>query len=274
MEENVTNVLLLSDFSEVAINASHFAIDLLQDQQVNFHLLNIFDPDLQTMNGSAEERRAATMAVLEKRVQKLRSRSQNQVHSITSHYTEDNLVNAARDFVLEYNIDLIVMGAVGKEQRLSTILGKHTFEIISKIKCNILAVAENTKFRKPQKLLMPLDYTASFGSKNIRFLNDPGLFKKASLNIWGIAGSGRKEERKWDPFKKEIFSGLRHIKVNFSSFDITKIYEKAVWADVQNEYDLIVLLGKNIRICDHLLHSREGLFASVPNNLPILVLHD
>ena len=268
------NVLLLSDFSEVAINASHFAIDLLQDQQVNFHLLNIFDPDVQTINGSEEERRNATMALLEGRVQKLRSRSQNQLHSIVGHYTEDKLVNAARDFVLEYKIDLIVMGAVGKEQRLSTILGKHTFEIMSKIKCNILAVAENTQFRKPEKLLMPLDYTASFGSKNFQFLNNPELFEKTSLNIWGIAGSGRKEEKKWDPFKKEIFSGLKNIKVKFNSLDITTIYEKAIWADVQNEYDLIVLLGKNIRICDQLLHNREGLFASVPNSLPILVLHD
>lgn len=268
------NVLLLSDFSEVAINASHFAIDLLKDQQVEFHLLNIFDPDIKAVDQSPEERRAATLAVLDERVEKLRQRFHTGQHKITGHYTEDRLVNAARDYVSEYKIDLIVMGAVGKEQRHSSILGKHTFEIMSKIKCNTLAVAEDTTFKKPEKLLMPLDYTASFGNKNIRFLNDSGLFRKATLNIWGIAGSGRGDERKLDPSKREIFDGLKKIKVNFSSLNTATIYEKAIWTDVQKEFDLIVLLGKNIRICDHLLNNRHGLYASIPNNLPLLVLHD
>ena len=42
---------------------------------------------------------------------------------------------------------------------------------------------------------------------------------------------------------------------------------------LQQEFDLIVLLGKNINICSELLHTRRGLYSRVANELPILVLH-
>lgn len=267
------NVLLLSDFSPVAINASHYAMDLLQDQQVDFYLLNIFDPEPGCVDQCAEDKKANTLAILQERVEKLQQRAGNRRHKVTGHYSEDNLLNAARDFVNERGIDLIVVGAVGHEQRHSTILGKHTSEIMLKIKCNMLAVAEDSEFRKPEKLLMPLNYMASFGSKNIRFLNDSGVFKNSDLSIYEIAASGKIEEER-DLEKKEIFNGLKDIKVEFSAFDEKTIFDQSLWADIQNEFDLIVLLGKNIRICDRLLHNKHGLYRSVPNRLPILVLHD
>ncbi|MDT0688252.1 universal stress protein [Salegentibacter sp. F188] len=267
------NILLLSDFSRVAINATHYAMDLFQDQQVNFYLLNIFDPDPACVGDCAETRKADTLTTLQERVRNLQERSGNRQHKVTGHYSEDKLVNAARDFVKQNKIDLIVMGAVGKEQRHTTILGEHTFEIMSKIKCNILAVAEDSRFEKTEKLVMPLDYTAFFNENNIQFLNNSEIFKNTELSIWEIAGSGSIENER-RAAKKEVFSGLQDINVSFSTFDETKIFDKRIWTDVQNKFDLVVLLGKNIRICDRLLHNRHGLYTSVPNHLPILVLHD
>ncbi|MCC8358328.1 universal stress protein [Salinimicrobium sp. ASW11-47] len=267
------NVLLLSDFSKVGINAIHYAMDLLQDQQANFYLLNIYDPDPECIDNCAEDEKAMTLATLEERVQKLQQRSENRPHKVTGHYSEEKLVNAAREFVKKHRIDLIVMGAVGHEQRHSTILGKHTFEIMSKIKCNTLAVAHESEFKKPERLLMPLDYNASFGSKNIRFLKDSEVFKGKHLDIWEIPSVENFGDDR-NIGKKEIFSRLKNIRVNFSTFVESSVYDKTTWADVQNKFDHIVILGKNIRICDLLLHNKDGLYAKVPNQLPILVLHD
>lgn len=262
------NVLLLSDFSRVAINATHYGMDLLQDHQVHFYLLNIYDRE-----ENMESKKAITLATLDERVQKLQQRAGDRSHKVTGHYSEDTLVNTARKFVDDHKIDLIVMGAVGHQERHSTILGKHTFEIMFKIKCNILAVPYESKFRKAEKLLMPLDYTASFGRKNIRFLENSGIFKGATLNIQKISGTDDAGDDR-EVAKKEIFSDLNNVKVKFSRLLESSIYDKNVWAKVQTKFDHVVLLGKNIRICDGLLHNKHGLYNSVPNQLPILVLHD
>lgn len=270
---NAMNVLLLSDFSEVAINATHYAMDLLKNQKVNFNLLNIYDPDPVSGINGQENKKAITLETLNERVQKLQQRSGNRPHKITGYYSDETLVDAARKFVSERNIDLIVMGSVGHDQRHSTILGKHTFEIISKIKCNTLAVANNSEFKKPEKLLMLLDYTASFDSKNIRFLKDSAVFKETHLNIWEISGDGKNWHER-DLAKKEVFNGFMNMKISFSTLEESSIYDRNTWADVQNEFDHVILLGKNIGICNDLLHKRHGLYTSVPNQLPILVLHD
>ena len=264
------NVLLLSDFSPVAINATHYAMDLLQNQKVNFYLLNIFDPDPHNENRSVK---AKTLGILKERVEKLQQRSGERPHKISGHYSEEKLVSAARDFVQQHKIDLIVMGSVGQAQRNYTILGKHTFEIMSKIKCNILAVAEGSKFKKSRKLLLPIDYTASIDERNIKFLNYPEVFKNADLDIWEFAGEGETENES-DPGKKAVFTGLKDFNVKFTRFNEPSFYNKSIWLDVQNKFDFIVLFGKNIRICNRLLHNRHGLYTSMPNQLPILVLHD
>lgn len=261
------NVLLLSDFSPVAINATLYSMDLLHDQQVNFHLLNIYDPDPEVKEGKKD-----TLGRLKERVERLQQRAGKQ-HKITGHYSEEKLVNAARNFVEQFKIDLIVMGAVGNERRPATILGKHTFEIISKIKCNILAVAEDSKFRQPKKLLMPFDNSASFSENNIKFLNHPGIFKIAHLEIREFAGSGNLINGNTEG-QKGVFAGLNNFKVNFSLLQEPSMKDDNIWLDVQKKFDMIVLLGKNIRICNRLLHNRHGLYATVPNMLPILVLHD
>lgn len=259
------NVLLLSDFSPVAINATHYAMDLLQDHQAHFFLLNISDPEVAG--------KSSTLEILKVRVEKLQQRAGERRHKITGHYSGEKLVNAARDFVQHHKIDLIVMGSVGKEQRNYTILGKHTFEIMSKIKCNILAVAEGSKFKKPKKLLMPIDYTAAFSEKNIQFLNHPGVFNNAHVDIWEFTGTSN-AETKPDPIKKGIFKELKDFKLEFSPFPESAFFDKSIWLEVQHKFDLIIFLGKNIRICDRLIHNRHGLYTTLPNQLPILVLHD
>ncbi|WP_029035649.1 universal stress protein [Salinimicrobium terrae] len=266
-------VLILSDFSPVAINATIYALDLLHDQQVDFTLLNISVPDSDAEEEEQDKQRRTTQAKLQERVQKLRERSRGRDHKITGHYSEDNLVNAARRFMEKKGADLIVMGAVGEESRHDTILGNHTFEIMSKIKCNILAVPDNQYFQGLKNLLMPMDSSASFNKKSLQFLNSRNIFKETNLSVWEITDHGitLEEERSRT---EEIFADLDQVEVDFSTIDKTAIRQKIIWNDVQRHFQLIVLMGKNIRICSDLMDNRHGLFTSVPNRLPILVLHD
>lgn len=268
----MVNVLLLSDFSAVAINATHYAMNFLRDKQVHFYLLNIYRP-LPDSEENSKALKVKTLTTLEERIDKLGRRFNNPLHKISGHYSEDTLVSAARKFVAEHKIDLIVMGSVGRQFENATILGDHTFEIMSKIKCNILAVPEDTGFFFPKKMLMPLDYATSFNSSNLQFLNKSGLFKKAHLSVKELTDSDEFQQGQNMP-GKDVFKGIKDIEIEFSTLDREALEDVDTWQNAQNKYDLIVLMAKNIRICDKLLHNKYGIFTSVPNRLPILMLHD
>lgn len=240
---------------------------------MDFTLLNIHEPDENAEEEEKERKSTAVKARLEERVQKLRERSFGRPHTITGHYSEEKLLNAARHFMERHQVDLLVMGAVGEELRHDTILGNHTFEIMSKIKCNLLAVPDKEQKDGLQNLLMPLDLSASFNRKNLRFLNDQSIFHNTHLSVWEITQSPDGDKTN-NAGTMDIFEGLNDIKVDYSSIDKAAVSQKEIWSDVQEQFDLIVLMGKNIGICRDLMHNRHGLFTSMPNRLPILILHD
>ena len=266
-------VLILSDFSHVAINATHYAMDLLQHERVTFTLLNIFEQDPDATEACAKAKRSSTLATIDERVKKLQARSAGRQHKISGFYSESTLVDAARKFVAENKVDLLVMGAVGKNFRHNTILGNHTFEVMSKVKCNILAVTENCSFRKVENILMPVDFSASFGKKNIQFLEKSEFLHQANLRVYELRN---KRNRNYvdSSQKKEIFRELNNVQTDFLILEETAIFDTGVLREVQKKFDLIILLGKNLNICDGLLHNKHGIYTSVPNRLPIIILHD
>ncbi|MGY5850063.1 universal stress protein [Salegentibacter sp. F14] len=265
------NVLLLSDFSEVAINATHYAMDLLREEKVNFTLLNIYVPDPNASETEREIKRAATKAKLQERVDKLRERSVERPHRVFGHYEEDNLVNTTRNFLNKNNIDLLVMGAVGKNMRYSTILGDHTFEIISKIKCNLLAVPENVQFREIKDILMPIDYSVTLSARNLKFLKNSVFLDNTRLNVWELGDTIDPEQRTQ---KTSTFESLEQMQVDFFKLNDVESYDQNTWNELQKKFDVICLLAKNIKICRHIMHSKHGFYITAPNRLPIFILHD
>lgn len=264
------NVLILSDFSEVAINATHYAMDLLQNEEVNFTLLNIYVPNREVSEEAWVQKRKAIKAKMEERLKKLKTRSSFRMHNILSHYSEQPLVNATRIFMEKHNVDLLVMGSVGKNFRYSTILGNHTYEIMTKIKCNVLAIPEDVHFKSLERILMPLDYTASLKRENFQFLKNERWFRNTRLHVWEL-GSETSQTNSVKNYVAQQFGG---IEIDFFRLNDFKNINKIIWNEVQKSFNLVVVLGKNLEICEQLMHRKHGLFTSNPNRIPILILHD
>ncbi|CAM4247728.1 universal stress protein [Gillisia limnaea] len=267
------NVLILTDFSHVAMNAAKYGIHLFKDVPSNFYLFN-FDKFDTGEDGSLNSADTQTQAVenLYKHFKELQSYSTNKEHRFKAVFSEDNLVNATRKFVAEKRIDLIVMGAAGKDSIKNTILGNHTYEIIRKIKCNLLAVPESCSYVLPEKLILPIDYSASFDNGLFKFFEHPGITNKAAITVMEIADTSSAQAHHQNP-RELVFDYLNIENVKFVEIDEKYIHNKRLLQDVQKKYDMIVILGKNLNICDRFLDVKCGVCADVSNKLPILVLH-
>ncbi|MGA9326628.1 MAG: universal stress protein [Salegentibacter sp.] len=266
------NVLILTDFSKVADNAGKYAVDFLRKVPANFYLLNI-----ETFNfrGVAIEylREKKGMAVdkLNKSLDHLREYSSNPEHNFQACFSEENLVNATRRFTAEKKIDLIVMGAAGRDSEHNAILGNHTYEIIRKIRCNILAVAEGSTYKQPEKIALPMDYSASLDNKVLKFFEIPGIVKKTRITVMEIKNSSPAAAEVELP--RDMIFGQLNNHLHFVELEESAIYNAELLREVQEKFDMIVMLGKNLSVCNRLLHSKYGVVTAITNKLPILVLH-
>ncbi len=264
------NILILTDFSEVVENAGYYTVQLLKNVPVNFFLLNtgIFNSDKpEDDNVTAKEDLA--LKKLDKRIGELRKLTANKEHKFTSIYSENDLVNTTRRYIEEKKIDLIVMGAVRKGSPQNTILGLHTYEMIKKIKCNLLAVPADSIYKEPEEIILSIDHSAFLDKKEFKFFKQSGILEKSGISILEVQNEF--SERQTECL---FCDQLKNRAINTKQLRINDLFSKDLILEVQLKYDMIVLFGKNLSICDRLLHTNHGLCATTGNKLPILVLHD
>ena len=98
----------------------------------------------------------------------------------------------------------------------------------------------------------------------------PGIAEGAALTVVEVKNSPKPGLA--EGFNEQLFEGLNR-EIEIKKLDKVEAFSEKKLMILQKHFDLIVLLGKNINICDELLHTQQGLYSKVANELPILVLH-
>ncbi len=266
------NALILTDFSEVSENAGKYAVDFLQDFPANFYLLNIQDFNFnKTASGKLENQLLDTWEKLQSGISSLENYSRNEKHHFSYVLSSENLITAVRKTLEEKKIDLIFIGMASHEKHHHPILGDHAYEVIRKIRCNIMAVPGESSYKKTEKIVLPVDFSVLSGKKVHELLESKNYINASAITLIELdeKHAGNKALAIHDAVNAEI----KDASVKSLKMAQSEIFTESLLSEIQNGFDMIVILGKNLSVCDRLLHTRHGLFATTANSLPILVIH-
>ena len=232
-----------------------YSVEFLKNSAATFHLMNIHEIDFQRTKGKTlGEKIQKTLQDLEDQILNLASYSPNPKHQFKTIFSSENLINAVRRSLQEYKIDLIFIGTRSQQAHSHPLFGDHAYELVRKIKCNIFAIPTGCKFKKPEKAVFPVDDSLL-----------PENYKKDILE-------------KIEYFRSLEFT-LMEISNNDSVFKIGNKeshpvrFTKKLFRQIQKQYDFIFIIGKNLNLCDRLLHSEYGFSAKMPIHIPIYVYH-
>lgn len=266
------NILLPTDFSENSRNAAVYALKFFQDIPCTFHLLHVLElPPQKSENGSLSMPREVREK-FDHLLLWLNRFKKNPDHHFSTSFKSHYLIEAVRAQVLEKNIDLILMGTKGATNSQGVIIGKHTSDVMMKVKCPVLAISENAVYKEHKEILFPTDYKIHYGSKMLgTFLNLLSL-SKANLKVLEIFTSEKEptpEQVANRIFLQESFyPRVPELQTFYSSRNNPK---KVFIAN--REVDMIVLAAKNLNLCQKFLRNHENNQIPFINQLPLLVLH-
>jgi nucleotide-binding universal stress UspA family protein len=277
------NILIPTDFSENSVNAIAFALSFFESVAVNFYLLHVSlvekindeecfyklsdkDLDKKTTYNPSEDLKAEI-----ERIKKL-TRSKN--HNFYGLHESKQLIDAIRASVKEYEIDLIVMGTKGDSNASKKVLGRHTADVITKVKCAVLVIPENAKYRKPKNVVFPTDFNILYRNKVMETLLDVLKIKKASLSVLYIS----KHLQDLSTLQKKNRSYLQDYLVdqphNFY-FVTNKNINNAIETFVDTtRVDMIAMIAKNLNFFQRILFKPTIETISYQTNVPFLVLHE
>lgn len=258
-------VLLLTDFSLNAKIVQNYALNFFGDKTVHFYLVHAIKP----CKSSACEGLCAAKRKkdLDKEFQNFKSKL-NPKQTASQVLLKANLVGAVRDFIQKSAIDIILMGGKGKTSALDKQFGKNTFDIVTKIRCPILVVFENSVIKIPGKIVFPLDYTTSVQHNYFKTISKLNFWKNIDLSILEVPNK---------MFNNLLFKKMNQEKISNTfkeinhHFKTLKPKDDIGFCENCHNADMIMFMAKNLSISNQIFNQLDS--KDLNPQMPLLVLH-
>jgi len=278
------NILLPTDFSENSWNAIQYAILFFENIECNFYVLHVNrieniavnDTSLVLSQDLIEE--IYTKPTKQKLRQILKQISDLEIdHKNHNFYTLTDygfFIESIRKHVDEKEIDFIVMGTKGASGLEKIILGTNTADIITKVKCNMLAIPEKAVFVKPKEIALPTDFSLSHNLQVLQPISDMLQQFNSALRIVHITKGNvdlNSDQKKNKELLEDYFD---HYKYTFH-YLTNKNVEDAIQCFVESRnIDMICMVAKNLNYFQQILFHSKVEEISYHTDVPFLVLHE
>lgn len=276
------HILIPTDFSENAWNALSYGAQLYKDVQCTFHLLHINPIPAYTEAGTSvrisskmEEGNILieSRASLERLLFKIEKVDTNPKHSYTTISLRNFFIEAIEDEVKSRGIDLIIMGTKGASGLKKATLGSNTGNVVTKVKCPLLAVPENTVYKRPREIAFPTDYHLGYDLNVLDTLVKMVNLNKSGLRILHISKKGEGlsgGQLRNKEFLDDYLQGVEH---SFHSLTGGNLEASIQCFTESRDIDMITMVAKNLNFFQRILFRPKVERISYHTDIPFLVLH-
>lgn len=276
-------ILIPTDFSKNSWNAITYALELFKKSTCTFHLLHI-SPVLPYGEGEhviLSSPEAVEEMILKKSRKKLQALLKqigglpyNPEHTFVTNSVYAFFVESIRREIADKGIELVIMGTKGATGLSKLTVGSNTGDVMTKVKCPLLAIPENSVYSRPREIAFPTDYRMGYSQNVLSTLEEMAIMTKAALRILYVplkSSEMDKEQTKNKEFLHEYLKDLEH---SFHTVHAKKL-ETAVQCFVESrDIDMIAMVAKNLNFLQRILFRPVVEEISYHTNLPFLVLHE
>lgn len=273
------HILLLTDFSESAKNATNYALQLFQDQASCFYILHIPQKSVYT---TSDLMAAGTSSIynslvkkaktkLDKYVKTLESNSRNKKISFETIVDYDVLTDSVNQIISSKKIDLIVMGTNGVTGAKEVVFGSNTINVIRKVDCATLVIPKGFQYKKPHTLFLPLDQTDSLNSKAfLKLLSYVKTFK-TSLDVVRVIPQDEGTPEAQD--QEHLKTNLKDTTFEYQLVKNKNIHEVVAQYLNKNKADLMALLVQKETAFERFLTASDTKKISDDLKVPLFIFH-
>ncbi|MFL1896203.1 universal stress protein [Aquimarina sp. 2-A2] len=274
------NILLLTDFSENSETAIQYALQFFKGEPCHFSLLHVhkssgYTTDDLMVTSATESVHTSMISEIKQKLNTykltLKKQYATETYSFEVLVDYDSFTAAVRQAVNSKDISLIVMGTNGATNAREVLFGSNTVKVIRSVSCSVLAIPQQTAFKKPANVLYALDYFEHFDQLSITPLLDLLEKFKSFLKILKI----KEDETVTEAEKKDIltmkekFSNIRH--TFHTMVNIPTALAIASFVQIMN-IDLTAVVLHEESLLDRFFKGSETSKISYGSKIPLLVL--
>ncbi|MCM4167718.1 hypothetical protein KCTC52924_00768 [Arenibacter antarcticus] len=186
-------ILLPTDFSANAWNATKYAISLYKDEECTFYVLNTYTPTIahSRFMASAVTGKACEDVVkcnsekgLKQLLERIEKEFPNAKHKFVPISSFSLLVDEVKNIIEAKNIDLVITGTKGATGLEEVFMGSNSVRIIKSVKnCPVLAIPQYFKFKTPSEIAFATDFNRFYTTSELQPLLEMAKSFKAAIRI-------------------------------------------------------------------------------------------
>lgn len=214
------NILIPTDFSKNAWNATIYATSLFRNTECNFYLLNAFqmyhittESLLEPEPGDEiyEQERESSQRGLEELVDGLHNRQDHNNHHFKMISVYNTVTDAVKESVKKLDISLIVMGTRGETDTNNFLYGSNAIDVMDKVKdIPVLVVPDYSSLPEGvlREIVFATNFKSSFKKQELEQLLDIARSYKVVTRFLYVADNDTlSKEQEKNKAELELFFG-------------------------------------------------------------------
>ncbi len=275
-------ILIPTDFSENAMNAIKYALELFKYERSEFLIVHAFGDEVyeNTMEMSRtyfeeykEKVQQATDRTLQKVVVEMLERSPNPKHNYVYRSVFGSLVDVANDLADAYNMDAIVMGTKGETDDRSITYGSQTLQVIKYVKCPVLAVPQGYRNGALKHILFPTDYQIPYSRRELKLIGTLAKDFGASVDVVHVSKSKKLSHRQ-DDNKIFLSSSLHENQSTFITLPGDNVMDAIQVILEKQDIDMLVMINTRHSFFENLLYTSTIERIGLQIKIPFLILQN
>ncbi|MDN3724187.1 universal stress protein [Aequorivita sp. SDUM287046] len=276
------NILIPTDFSDSSHNAMKYALEYFSGVEVNFHMLHVSSENFaetkeqESIIQSDEKIQTvkSVSALLKEEIRMCKFHTTNKAHNFFPHHENLSLVEAIRKKMAKIEIDFIVMGTRGNSTMESSELGSNACDVITKVKCPILVIPQNARFKLINNIAFLTDYNGIYRNKVISTLAQTLELHQSPLRVLHIKLPNANLTASQTDNKGFLHYSFKEKKHSFH-FVESKDLEMGIQDFVETwDINLLSVVAKNLNFIQRLLLRPTFPDIGYTTKVPFLVLHE
>lgn len=275
-------ILVPTDFSDNAMNAIQYALELFKYERSDFFIMNAYQDKIyadttllknETLDKVTKIISDKSQEQLENTLKKIKEISPNPRHTYTIVSSNSMLMDEADKIVDEENIDIIVMGTRGETNDRKLTFGSHTLQILKYVQCPVLAIPENYKYTQPKHILFPTDYMIPYKRRELKLLCEMAFSYRSVIDVLYISKSKKLSLRQEDN-QKFIKETLCKNSINFKTISGKNISNTIYKYLKEHKVDMLVLVNTRHSFLESILFQSTIDKMSLHIDIPFLTLQN
>lgn len=276
-------LLVPTDFSQNAWNATTYALRFFKNQKITFHFLyidisvqaiydteNLHDTGLSTKQEISENIKVK----MEDWMQQVYTYHPNSKHTFKNEIIQSPFIAGIRNFILKNKIEFMVMGTKGASGLKEMTIGSKTGAVIIRVQCPILVIPEDANFRKPLSIGFPTDFNMCYKHRVISTLVAIANAHRSSIKVLRVAQTQKPLDNHQNTNRALLKEQLSDIPHSFHVIENPNL-ENALQSFVNlMQVDMVAMIAKNQNFFQRILFKPHVAKISYHMQIPFLVLHE